>query len=66
MIPIGTPPSTESPRVQEAWAVVQGSDRSEAALERLQALSDGATPDEAEQIAGLIEAFVVDGGAEAP
>jgi len=62
MIPIGSTPETESTTVLEAWAIVQGSDRSAANLARLQELQDGAIGADAGKIARLIEAFAAGGG----
>lgn len=51
---------------QRAERILRGSDRSYTAYQRLSKLSDQATGEQAEEIAQIIEGFIVDGGRTEP
>ena len=62
MIPLSSTTPNLSPTVAEAWVIATGTNRSESALSRLQALHSQASGQDKSKIAKLIEAFLVDGG----
>lgn len=59
---IGTPTNSGDAAVQEADTLLKSGDRTEPTLQRMQSLHDSATGEAKQQIANLIEAFLVDGG----